>query len=577
MMLVSLSRRIPWLSLCFALGVAVMLLNAYLPYRNVQWLAEAEYEIERARDIADELAGLLSTLKDVQTGERGYVLTGKSDYLQPYHRAVSEVEGRFNRLHLLAIDNQEISEFLRDLRQATQQQMAIAQRIVALRERGDVNAATDVIRSGVGEQALDRVRALVQAKTTDKQRKLGMLQAEHQRRERFLETSLVVLTLLDILVFAAVWYFAMRLLRGRTAAQAALAASSEQLQQGMHDLQWRNRQTALLAKMTNALHSCSTSEESFAVVEKFCGQLLPDFVGTAYFLKASRDLLEPLSVIGAPSTLPDPIALDDCWALRRGQPHVVLDPAHDMACRHVSRANGTAARPYLCVPMAAHGDIIGLLSLEWLPTARGLSEIERDLVIAAGEQISLSLANLRLREQLREQSVIDSLTGLYNRRFLQESLKRELLRAERQKKPLSAIMLDIDHFKRLNDTYGHDAGDHVLRTVGKELKQFFRGSDVACRYGGEEIAVVLPETPLAGALTRAEYLRQMISNLELRYGGQLLSRVTVSLGVAAYPQHGSTEEDLLQAADRALYRAKGEGRDRVVAARDTGGGEPPLS
>jgi len=196
---------------------------------------------------------------------------------------------------------------------------------------------------------------------------------------------------------------------------------------------------------------------------------------------------------------------------------------------------------------------------------RQTQDLERQ-TSAVGERISLALANLRLREVLRGQSIRDPLTGLFNRRFMEESLERELRRAMRAKQQVALLMLDIDHFKRFNDTFGHQAGDALLRALGKLLRESTRGQDVVCRYGGEEFAFVLAGASFDAAQKRAEFLREDIKQLNVQYGGQLLGAVTLSIGIAVFPEHGDSAEHLLKAADDALYRAKEGGRDRIISA-----------
>jgi diguanylate cyclase (GGDEF)-like protein len=170
----------------------------------------------------------------------------------------------------------------------------------------------------------------------------------------------------------------------------------------------------------------------------------------------------------------------------------------------------------------------------------------------------------RATHDLQQQAITDPLTGLYNRRFLYEVLPRELARARRKNAPVAVMMIDIDHFKRVNDTYGHEAGDLVLKEIACLIKAAVRASDVCCRYGGEEIAVVLPEAPIEGAQRRAEALRTAVEKLEIDYPGQKRISVTLSLGVAVYPDHGGDADSLLRAADVALYEAKSAGRNCVV-------------
>jgi diguanylate cyclase (GGDEF)-like protein len=186
-----------------------------------------------------------------------------------------------------------------------------------------------------------------------------------------------------------------------------------------------------------------------------------------------------------------------------------------------------------------------------------------------GERISLALANLRLREVLRTQSIRDPLTGLFNRRYMEESLERELRRAMRNEQTVALLMLDIDHFKRFNDTFGHQAGDTLLRTLGDFLSQRTRGQDVACRFGGEEFALILAGAGSDDAVKRSRLLREELQQLSVSHSGQVLGRITFSIGIATYPGNAASTERLIRAADGALYRAKAEGRDRICVATNS--------
>jgi diguanylate cyclase (GGDEF)-like protein len=197
-------------------------------------------------------------------------------------------------------------------------------------------------------------------------------------------------------------------------------------------------------------------------------------------------------------------------------------------------------------------------------------ESKQRLAAAVAEQIAMALANLNLRETLRHQSIRDSLTGLFNRRYMEETLERELHRGKRKGAPVGIIMLDLDHFKMFNDTFGHLAGDALLRAVGEFLQARVRGEDIVCRHGGEEFAVILPEASLESTRQRAEHLRDGVKILEVQHRGQSLGTITLSAGVAAFPDHGATAEVVLREADAALYRAKADGRDRVVVAQSPG-------
>ena len=197
--------------------------------------------------------------------------------------------------------------------------------------------------------------------------------------------------------------------------------------------------------------------------------------------------------------------------------------------------------------------------LFWLMTSVAVSESRGAELAQRNREAAV------LREKLHEQAMHDKLTGLYNRHYVEEWFGLELRRAQRNGWSIAAIMLDIDHFKRFNDTFGHEAGDLVLRELASALGRTTRGSDVASRYGGEEFLVLLPECPFDAALRRAERMREEVAKLELRYGDKPLGPVTVSLGVAVFPVHTKESEELLRCADEALYLAKQAGRNRVAA------------
>jgi diguanylate cyclase (GGDEF) domain len=196
----------------------------------------------------------------------------------------------------------------------------------------------------------------------------------------------------------------------------------------------------------------------------------------------------------------------------------------------------------------------------------GSPRIPQQLAISVASQVALSLASLQLRETLREQSIRDPLTRLFNRRFLEESLERELQLATRKKQAIAILFLDLDHFKRFNDTFGHDAGDMVLQSLADLFRTFFRATDICCRFGGEEFAIILPESCAQDASDRANALRSRVINLRLQYRQQTLSPLSISVGVAAFPEHASTSHELLKIADQCLYESKARGRDVVTVA-----------
>jgi diguanylate cyclase (GGDEF)-like protein/PAS domain S-box-containing protein len=358
----------------------------------------------------------------------------------------------------------------------------------------------------------------------------------------------------------------------RRQAEAALAQANRQLTDWVNELEEQRRQTALLSEMGDLLQSCLTAEEAYAVIRAFTPKLFPSQSGALGVLGTSSNLVNVVVVWGdSPPGVPL-FAPDQCWALRRGRVYHVEALGSMLVCGHVdsSRSGG-----YVCVPMMALGEPLGVLHLggsrshpdQPARTPEPLPEPQQRLAVAVAERIALALANLRLRETLRSQSILDPLTGLFNRRFMEETLDLEFARSARGDRPIGIIMLDIDHFKPLNDSCGHDAGDAVLRELAGVLKSRVREGDIACRYGGEEFVLILPEAPLELALRRAEELRDEVKRLPVVHRGRPIGPLTVSAGVATFPEHGKTGAALLQAADAALYRAKAEGRDRVLVAK----------
>jgi diguanylate cyclase (GGDEF)-like protein len=220
--------------------------------------------------------------------------------------------------------------------------------------------------------------------------------------------------------------------------------------------------------------------------------------------------------------------------------------------------------------LIAQGDTVGLLHFrenESTQTDSGMMSEQSELALALAEHIAPALSNLSLRDRLRSQAIRDPLTGLFNRRYMEETLEREIRRAARHKSSVGVIMCDIDQMKPINDRYGHDAGDVLLRAVGGLMVKMFRGEDVACRYGGDEFTVILPEASLSDVWQRAEHLRDAIKKTSIEYEGNKIGPITMSIGVAAYPDLGMTSERLLQICDAAIYLAKDEGGDRVMIGR----------
>ncbi|MFZ0770856.1 MAG: diguanylate cyclase [Candidatus Sulfotelmatobacter sp.] len=335
----------------------------------------------------------------------------------------------------------------------------------------------------------------------------------------------------------------------------------QQNEKMMSELQKRSERATMMAKMGELLQSCISRDEVFAAALGFAPKIFRAR-GALALLDASRGLT---GVIGSWNDCQLPTAEFDpteCWALRTGHPHLVLAGDSTARCAHAAGVRNT----YLCIPILALGKTLGILHFQYVDEAPQLSELELSLKTTFAGQVGLSIANIKLREALRTESIRDALTGLYNRRYLEETLEREVRRAARAQQSLGILIIDLDHFKSFNDTYGHDAGDVVLREAGASLTRGVRAEDFVCRFGGEEFVVILPTADLTASRARGERLRSKMRELTITHQGKSLGMVTISVGVAEFPEHGESPKELMAAADAALYEAKRGGRDRVAVA-----------
>jgi diguanylate cyclase (GGDEF)-like protein/PAS domain S-box-containing protein len=332
----------------------------------------------------------------------------------------------------------------------------------------------------------------------------------------------------------------------------------EALRDSNAKLEERNRDMFLLSQMSDFLQACLSLEEAYPVIGERLPLLFPGCHGGLFTRTDGSDLVELAAGI-EPVSSKTLFPLEECWGTRRGQSHHVERSNSSLFCQHIESAHLASS---LCIPLMAQGRIDGLLYL-CTEEKDALNEEKRRFARTVAEQLSLALGNLRLLETLQHQSIRDSLTGLYNYRHMREALEREVRLALRKGHPIGVIMLDVDHFRHFNNTYGHDAGNLVLRQVGHLLAARVRSVDIACRYGGEEFLLILPDILPENLLDRAEQIRLGIKQLPLTFQERSLPTITVSIGIANFPDHGRTADDLIRSADIALYRAKNEGRDRV--------------
>ena len=348
--------------------------------------------------------------------------------------------------------------------------------------------------------------------------------------------------------------------------------ATRKLNATIDEMAYRTKEITSLSELADLLYSCHNVSEAYEVVTRFMPMLLPELSGTLYIIDEDGNNMKSVGSWGEQPPVETVFLPGDCVAVRRGLAYTSKAVESALFCRHLAENKPDIS---FCIPLAAQGETFGLLHLQVSSPddSEGAQQTDIDATLrpdfseTIAKQVSMALASLRSREQLQNQSIRDPLTGLFNRRYMEESFERELHRAARSEKPaVSFMMLDIDHFKQINDNFGHDAGDVVLRELSHILTQNSRKEDIACRFGGEEFVLCLPGAALEIAERRANDIRQSVKRLGLRYDGRDMGIITISIGISIYPDLGETSAELMKKADQALYQAKQNGRDRVVVA-----------
>jgi len=339
--------------------------------------------------------------------------------------------------------------------------------------------------------------------------------------------------------------------------------SNHQLSELLNKLEVRNKQITLINAMSEMLLSCQTMEEAFSIVSNFVSQIFAGCSGSLYLNEENNNVMSIAAEWGRDEH-ENYVSYENCWALRRGQIYIASKrQGFGMVCNHNKDLVSNNERLWtICCPMNAQGILSGLFSL--VCSENDESDELTELARTVTEQISMGLANIRLRESLKNLSVRDSLSHLFNRRYMEESLIREISQARRRSNPVSVIMCDIDHFKRINDEYGHDAGDQVIRSFADLIMSSIRRGDIPCRYGGEEFLIILPGATTDIAKSRAEAIRHSFSEIVIHCNGRTLSNITASFGVASYPTHADECDLLIKKSYEGLYHSKQTGRNKVT-------------
>lgn len=601
----SISNRV--ISLGLVVVVALVFLAGLLAdasYRTTESFRWVIHSVE----IIETTEAALGDLSEAESGQRGFILTRDATHLRTFAQRIASASQNIDRVANLTRDNPLQHARAREIAELMARRAESLRRPLDLGQQGNFSAATAIIVEGRGSELMNAITVRADRFLNDERAlQTRRMEAADRRLARGKWLALVGASVVAVVVlfgFAllirsirqpldammqvmtdlgsgtrgarvvtkmgsrefdrlAEGYNAMaeELTRAETeqaASEQRLQIANTELYRNSEMLRDRSEMIELLGGMAHRMQAARVESELSQIVQVFLPRVLPGISGVLYAHNNSRNLLVPIADWGGPDIAAEGFGPEQCWALRRGQSHCVREVGHDIVCGHASPEVS-----YHCEPLLAAGEVIGILYLEGRMEAGSGFGLR---VLA--ENIASALVNFRLQRSLREQTIRDPLTGLFNRRYLEETLKLEIARAKRPGAPLSLVMCDVDHFKRFNDEHGHDAGDTVLKAVADEMKRHFRDGDVLCRFGGEEFTIIAPGTTAEAMLGRVEDVRQAISGLTLAHGGRTLGSTSMSFGIANWAmgmdKDGAT---LIQAADAALYQAKREGRNRAAISR----------
>ncbi|MCE2576570.1 diguanylate cyclase [Komagataeibacter sp. FNDCR2] len=562
----------------------------------------------RKQKITEIMSETLSDLHEAQSEERGYLLTKDASFAENFDGLVTAIASREKLLEQLVRDNPLQYERSVALQAAVSQRILTIKKLITLAREGRFDEARTEVLTGrdrvdMGllvqkineiqetehELLLERIATLKDHAAWNKQLVIGgtlviillvsgllllvtrgirnPIRMIQQAMSDFGNGDLKVrvngrmgCTEFDMLAHG---YNTMadRLedaVEAQEASDRKLVAANAELTHNSNVLKIRGQSLELLGEMAHRLQAARTEQELSAIVCAFVPRVIPGIDGALYAHNNSRNLLLRIAHWGNVSDELESLTPDSCWALRLGQSHSVSPQGNDIMCAHVKH-DVTA---YHCEPLLASGEVVGLFYLQGT-----VAEENRFLLSALIENIASALVNQKLQKDLREQTIRDPLTGLYNRRYMEEMLSFEIARSRRENTAFGVIIGDIDHFKKVNDDFGHDAGDVVLCSVAAEIQNSFRSNDIVCRLGGEEFLIISAVDSLDTLVMHTERLRTALAALELHHDGKKLRKITMSFGIALWRKTTFTNgAAIIKAADEALYRAKSEGRDRIVVA-----------
>jgi diguanylate cyclase (GGDEF)-like protein len=535
-----------------ALGSVLFLAgSAFFLFRNTQSLISAARWAEHTQEVLLSIQSASDLTQRIESGGRFYRVTQDEIQLSNSRRNAIQLSTRVTRLRNLITDNTSQASNLSELDSCS----------TALVHDLNTNPP-DLLHVDAHVLHCQQILSLMALQEQ------GLLKQRDEATQHRSQISTITEFVLAGICFSTLIVLFGLLLRdaiqrGRIAEVAA--KTNQELSDSVQTLQNHAREVQLLSITRDDLQLCTDALQVHRSAAFRFSELLPGTNGSLCIINSSRNMVETVSSWSANDLGPGVAEIfppETCCGLRSGQLRWRAPGASQIDCSHFI---GSTPGCYLCVPLVAHGDTIGVLYIGCPhEAAREIVESRTEGIRQLVQLTAMALASLEMRKKLEHQSIRDGLTGLFNRHFLEIALERELARATRRKGSLAVLMIDVDHFKKLNDQFGHSAGDAVLKEVAHTFSNCVRTEDLVCRYGGEEFTIILPDITPDAALNRAEVIRKAVANLRTELDNDLYSSVTISIGAALFPQDGQTSELLLRHSDAALYRAKREGRNKVV-------------
>ena len=536
-------------------AVLFMVVAGAFVYSNTRSLISSGQWVQHTQEVLSSLQRVSLLVERIEYRSRLYTLTTNEEQLARARASANQLETSLVHLKVLVADNAYQAKNLESLN-------SCAENLIRSANSFTVKSELSANQLQLCQQAIGLMMDQEQL----------LLQERSKGRERNSFTSIgteVAFVALSLISLVVLFGFLLRdvLLRQKFGLQTTLA--NERLANTVNALEDRAHESELLTSARDELQLCVDVQQVYQSAVNSFSRLLAGTSGSLCMINNSRQMVEVVSSWKSlkegenqERMVEDFSPPESCCGLRSGQPRWRKPGVSEIHCTHFS---GAPPDRYLCKPIVAHGNTLGMLyvycvSEKEANAVRQRMDGLRQLVQLTG----MAIATLNLRTKLENQSIRDSLTGLFNRHFMQISLERELSRAARRKQALAVFMMDLDHFKKFNDTYGHAAGDTVLKAVSEIFRSSIRNEDIACRYGGEEFTIMLPDVTHAVALERAESIRRGVAGLRVPLDKEVFAEFTISIGMALYPEDGETVDLLLRRADLALYKAKRSGRNQVA-------------